>query len=496
MRIAVKIAGFSMAKADTLRKAMGKKKQEIIDREGENFIRGAIDKGFPKDKVRQLWEQIVPFAKYGFNKSHSVAYAHVAYLTAYLKTHFQAHFMAAMLTSEASNTDKLAQYLGQCRQNGLEVLSPDVNASRAEFTVEGDAIRYGLAAVKGVGMAAVEPLVETRQRESGFASVTHCLRSLPSRAVNQKVLECLTKAGAFDRFNLARKGLLDHLDRLIDLTSREREQRELGQGFLFDDLPSEDLEGELASAAEADAAERLRWEREVLGFYMSGHPLDRVAAELKRLTDCSVAELPQRFADGAERATVGGLVTSLKAMSIKRDGRNQGRRMATFMLEDASGSVRVVVFPDLFERCERLLEDDAAIVVEATLKGDGDHVELSAEDLHGLEAFENRRASALCIDLDLDRIDQECLEELRELLLEHPGSLPVRFELTRTGQFRARLVPPPALSVDASTELRGAVVELVSGASCRLEFSTSGGAAPSGPVPIDGHDESAPMWLN
>jgi DNA polymerase III subunit alpha len=477
MRIAVRVAGFSMAKADTLRKAMGKKKQEIIDREGENFIKGAVAKGFPEDKVRRLWDQIVPFAKYGFNKSHSVAYAHVAYLTAYLKAHFPAHFMASMLTSETSNTDKLVQYLGQCRQMGLPVLPPDVNTSHVAFAVEDSGIRYGLAAIKGVGMAAVEPLIEAREREGGFESLTHCLRSLPGRAVNQKVLECLGKAGSFDAFGVARKALLENLDRFIDLTAREREQRELGQGFLFDDLPSEDLEGELRGAAEAEPADRLRWEREVLGFYLSGHPLDRVGAQLERLTDCSVAELPKRFATGAERATVGGLVTALKTMSIKRDGRNQGRQMATFQLEDATGSVRVVVFPDLFERSGTLLADDTAVVVEATLKGEGDHVELSAEELSALGAFENRRATAVRIGLDLDDADEETLENLRELLLDNPGQLPVRFELVRRGTFRARLVPPPALSVEPSPELRAAVAELLPRASYQLELNNANGRA-------------------
>jgi len=495
MRIAVRVAGFSMAKADTLRKAMGKKKQEIIDREGENFIKGAIGKGFPEDKIRRLWEQIVPFAKYGFNKSHSVAYAHVAYLTAYLKAHFPAHFMASMLTSETSNTDKMVQYLGQCRQMGLTVLPPDVNASQVAFAVEEGGIRYGLAAIKGVGMAAVEPLVEARVREGGFASLTQCLRALPGRAVNQKVLECLVKAGCFDGFDVTRKALLEHLERFIDLTAREREQRELGQGFLFDDLPSEDLEGELRDAAEAEPADRLRWEREVLGFYLSGHPLDRVGAQLERLTDCRVAELGKRFADGAERATVGGLVTALRTMSIKRDGRNQGRRMATFQLEDATGSVRVVVFPDLFDRAGALLADDTAVVVEATLKGDGDHVELSAEDLTALEAFETRRASAVRIGLDLDDTDEEALENLRELLLEHPGDLPVRFELVRRGRFRARLVPPPALAVDPGPALRTAFAELLPEASFELELGGANGRSTSPPNGSSEHDR-VDTWVN
>ncbi len=371
MRIAVEIAGFSLAKADTLRKAMGKKKQEIIDREGENFVSGAAAKGHPKDKARQLWNQIVPFAKYGFNKSHSVAYAHVAYLTAYLKAHYPAHFMAAMLTSEVSNTDKLSQYLGRSRQMGIAILPPDINASMPFFTVEDQGIRFGLAAVKGVGLAAVEPLIEVRERIGEFSSLSSCLRSLPARSLNQKALECLAKAGCFDGFGLPRKGILDNLDRLLEMTSREREHSELGQGFLFDDMPSESLEEELRNSARADQADRLSWEREVLGFYLTGHPLHAYREQLERFADATVVELPERFAAGIEHATVGGLVSGLKVMSIKKEGRNHGRRLAVFRLEEADSAVRVVAFPDVYDANGRLLEDGAAVLVVASTQGRG-----------------------------------------------------------------------------------------------------------------------------
>ncbi|MCP4898366.1 MAG: DNA polymerase III subunit alpha, partial [bacterium] len=369
MRIAVKIGGFSLAKADTLRKAMGKKKQEIIDREGENFIAGGVRNGFPKDKVRQLWQQIVPFAKYGFNKSHSVAYAHVAYLTAYMKTHYLAHFMAAMVTSEVSNTDKLAQYLARCRQMDLHILPPDINQSEVAFTVEKGGIRFGLAAIKGVGPSAVEPLLEARPAESGFESVSQMLRALPPRSVNHKVMECLAKAGCFDRFKLHRKPLVENLDRLMEAANREREQHELGQGFLFDAFPSEALEEDLKDAAEAEEKDRLLWEREVLGLYLSGHPLDRYGPQLERFADCRIADLGTRLDAGAERVTVAGLVSGLRVMSIKRNGPNHGRRMAAFQLEDSGGTVRAVVFPDAYDKSHRLLEDDQPVLVTASLKG-------------------------------------------------------------------------------------------------------------------------------
>ena len=494
MHIAVRIAGFSMAKADTLRKAMGKKKQEIIDREGENFIEGGVRNGFPRDKVRQLWEQIVPFAKYGFNKSHSVAYAHVAYLTAYLKAHHLPHFMAAMLTSEVNSTDKLSQYLGRCRQMGLAILPPDVNRSQSVFTVEDDGIRFGLVAIKGVGQSAVDPILEARRREGSFSSVAGCLRALPPRAVNHKTMECLVKAGCFAGFGASRKGLLENLEQLMDMAAREREQRELGQGFLFDDLPSETLEEELRSASGAEETERLAWEREVLGFYLTGHPLDRYRPVLEAFSDCTVGELPQRLADGRDRATVGGLVTGLRALPIRKEGRNQGRRMAVLQLEDVSGSVRVVAFPDVFERFERVLANDLPVLVVATLKGEGDHVELVADEFAVLDTVATRRAAALRIVLDLEAVDEDFLEDLREFLLEHGGDTPVRFELRRRGLFRATVTPPPALAVDPGPELRAELRQRLGRGWCELVFERNGGERPA--PPRDERPDPGELWVN
>jgi DNA polymerase-3 subunit alpha len=488
MRIAVKIAGLSMAKADTLRKAMGKKIQEMIDREGESFVRGAVKNGFPENKARKLWEQIVPFAKYGFNKSHSVAYAHVAYLTAYLKVHFPSHFMAAMLTSEVSNTDKLSQYLGRCRQMGIRILPPDINSSGPTFTVEEGGVRYGLSAIKGVGDAAIEPIIAARVGTGGFESVAHCLRSVPARSVNQKVIECLVKAGCFDRFEVPRGGLLERLPQLFDLAAREREQSELGQGFLFDDMMSETVEREVRGSDVEAPAEVLSWEREVLGFYLSGHPLDGYQDQLGRFADCTVTDLPSRFAAGAERVTLGGLVSALRVMPIRKEGRNQGRRMAVWQLEDPSGSVRAVAFPDVFERYERLLADGTAVLVMASLKGDGDHVELTVDEVASLDHVDSQRAAALRVVLDLDRVAEGDLEQLKEYLLEHPGELPVRFELRRKGRFRARLVPPPALAVDASADTRRGLEPLLAGGWCEFEFDTSirNGRSANNQAPLQG----------
>jgi DNA polymerase-3 subunit alpha len=296
------------------------------------------------------------------------------------------------------------------------------------------------------------------------------LRSAPTRSLNNKVVECLTMAGCFDRFGVTRRGLLDNIDRLTEMVAREREQQELGQGFLFTDMPSEDLEREIQGSARAEAKVRLAWEREVLGFFLTGHPLDEYGEQVQRFADCEVGDLGARFAAGAEEATVAGMVVGLRVIPIKKEGPNQGRRMAVFQLEGKGASLRAVVFPDAYDRLGRALENDRVVLVNAGLKGDGDHVELMVESVTPLDEVEVSQAAALRVVLDLDRVDEGRVEEIRELLMAHPGDMPVRFDLVRKGDFRARLVPPPALSVNASGDLRPEVEKLLEGGWTELEF--------------------------
>ena len=451
MRIAVQIAGFSLSRADTLRKAMGKKIKELIDEQGEHFIAGGVAKGHPREKVAALWRQIVPFAQYGFNKSHSVAYAYVAYQTAYLKAHHPLHFWAAMLSSEVANTDKLAAYVALLAGGGLKVLGPDVNASQLQFTVEGEAIRVGLAAVKGVGDAASEAIVQARDGVGGaFKSVPHMLRQVGERASNRKVIECLVRAGACDSLHPDRAGLLASLDNLLERTSRERRALSDGQGFLFG-FEEEGGTVPLGSGATVAPDEVLRGERETLGFYLSGHPLDRWGHVLRELRATPVRDLSDLAATGADRAVVAGLVAGFKVRPIK-EGRNQGRRMAALNLEDQTGSVRAVAFPEAFERFEKILVEGKAVLATTTMRAsDGEHVELAIEEVTPLEGIEARRAMALRVEMDLSRHAQsEVLEPLRDLVLRHEGKVPLRLRLVGDG-WSSDLVPGRVLGVDPTT---------------------------------------------
>jgi DNA polymerase III subunit alpha len=471
MRIAVEIAGFSMAHADTLRKAMGKKIKELIDEQGERFVAGGVARGHPQAKVEMLWRQIVPFAQYGFNKSHSVAYAYVAYQTAFLKAHHPLHFWAAMLSSETASTDKLAAYVTMLRSAGERILGPDINASRLPFSVEGDAIRVGLSAVKGVGEAAVAAILQARERCGDFKSLAHLVRLVSDRAINRKVIECLVRSGAFDSLHPDRGLLCANLEPLFDQASRERQALEDGQRFLFE---PEDNDAVPATAAPLGPADLLHGERETLGFYLSGHPLDHWARVLRELRAVPIAELAARAAEGTFDAVIGGLVSGLKARATK-EGRNQGKRMASFTLEDQTGSVRAVAFSDVYERHDKLLADGAALLVTASLRpSDSEHVELRVEEVAPLQGIERRRASALRIEIDLaQHAAPETLEHLHETLLRHEGRMAVRLRLIGPTWF-ADVTPTRVLGVSPEAVMPALTAILGPG---RVEyvFTSNGG---------------------
>ncbi|MCS7183318.1 MAG: DNA polymerase III subunit alpha, partial [Thermoanaerobaculum sp.] len=333
MRIAVDIAGFTLAAADTLRKAMGKKIKELIDEQGEAFIAGAVAKGYDRGKAQVLWEQIVPFAQYGFNKSHSVAYALVAYQTAYLKAYFPLHFWSATLSSEVDDTEQLAVYMNLLKSKGVNLLPPDVNRSQAAFSVEGDAIRVGLAAVKGLGEAAVQAILQARAACGQFPSVVGFLRALPERVANRRVVESLIRSGSLDSLYPNRALLLDKLDWLLERAGRQRQAVAVGQGYLFG-LESEEGDGlPPPTASQTPTPELLRGERETLGFFLSGHPLDRYQKILRTLGVRPLGVLEEVWEAGEREVTVAGLVLGLSVRKTKeRNGQGSGRPFATFLL--------------------------------------------------------------------------------------------------------------------------------------------------------------------
>jgi DNA polymerase-3 subunit alpha len=360
MRLAADLAGFTLGEADTLRKAMGKKDRNLMAAQRAKFIVGCRANHIEGGKAERIWELIERFAGYGFNKSHAACYGLVAYQTAYLKANFPVEFMAALLTSEMDKTDKIVQYIEECRAMGLSVAPPDVNVSGAQFAVAGDVIRFGLAAIKNVGATAIDSIVRFREAGGAFASLTDfCVRSDP-RLVNRRVIESLIKAGAFDSLRRSRAGLLAELDHAMDAGQRRQREHQEGQGSLFPTLggdaqPDADREA-TREVPEWPAEQLLAHEKEVLGFYLSGHPLERYRETAGRLGSLSVEELASRPV-GA-RVTLLGHVGGLRERATK-----SGTRMAFATLETVDGLVSLTVFPDALRSQGPALRGAGAVVV-------------------------------------------------------------------------------------------------------------------------------------
>jgi DNA polymerase-3 subunit alpha len=378
MQIAQKVAAYSLGQADLLRKAMGKKDAEVMAKERGGFVKGAVANGYDPKKANEIFDYIEPFARYGFNKSHSVAYALVAYQTAWLKVHYPRHFMAALMSSEMDRTDAVVKFIGEAKQMGIEVLPPDVNESNMFFTVVGPNIRFGLGAVKGVGESAVESVLEARQKIGRFTSLLGFCEEVDLRACNKKVLEALIKSGSFDFLGTTRKALFDQLDSTADSAQRQKEEKEKGQNSLFGMFGSGGSSGlslttgGLKPAAPQKAVEwpedeRLRYEKETLGFYITGHPLNKFNEELRLFANATTDTLWKHV---DEQVNIGGIVSQIKKSKIKK-GRNEGQMMAKFFLDDQAGSVEVVVFSDLYQKYMRWLENGVAVLVTAMVKDTG-----------------------------------------------------------------------------------------------------------------------------
>lgn len=342
MQIVQVLAGFSLGQADLLRRAMGKKKHEILMAQKENFLKGTKENGIDDALANKIFDLLTHFADYGFNKSHSAAYAYVAWQTAYLKAHYPQEFMAAMLTSVMDTNGKVAVYIEQCRRMGIKILPPDINASSASFSVDGDSVRFGLAAIKNVGEAAIEKLEQARKDGGPFKSLSDFCNRADMHTMNKRVVENLIKCGAFDSLGAKRTQLLEVLPQAVDAAALVQRDAASGQIGLF----SEEAMGAadeivLPDIPEADTATRLEWEKEITGFYITGHPLDDYADIIRNFTP--ISELLEGKLQDRKRVRLGGLLASARRTSTKK-----GDTMCFAVLEDFTHSIEVVVFPKVF----------------------------------------------------------------------------------------------------------------------------------------------------
>lgn len=428
MQIAQVIAGYSLGEADMLRRAMGKKIAEEMEKQKARFMKGALEKGFNEKKAGELFEKMKEFANYGFNKSHAAAYCVVSAQTAWLKKYYPVEFFAALLSTEMSNTDNVVKYVRDAQSRDIKVEQPHVNHSDWKFTVKGDTIFFALGAIKGVGQGAVEAIVEARNSLPGqkFESLDQFFSTVDFKRVNKKVIECLIKASAFDGFGAHQAQLMQGYEKFLDRAEKARKDREVGQFNLFALLATDDGKGpevesvKLDTCAQWPRAAKLQYEKEVLGFYLSDHPMAGLSSLVKVWTNCEIGKLLAQTPD--KRVVVAGLVTTLREIISKK-----GSRMAFGQLEDLSGSVELVIFPDAFEKNEMALKTDQPVLIGGNLKHENDSAKIMVDRVAPLEEVMKKSKT---MTFKIEPAMQSSLKELGELLGKHPGKTGVSLEIS------------------------------------------------------------------
>jgi DNA polymerase-3 subunit alpha len=423
MKVAQDLAGYTMADADNLRRAMGKKIKAVMTAEEEKFVAGCLSQGHTEETGREMFRLIAHFAGYGFNKSHSAGYGLVAYQTAYLKAHYPAEYLAALLTATKKDKDRTAIYLNECRQMGIEVLVPDVNESESDFTVREGRIRFGLSAIRNVGEGVVEKIAESRGDEP-FTSFLDFVNRVEVSALNKRTVESLVKAGAFDALGNTRKGLTLMHELVLDTTLERRRNEEMGQYSLFagEDTGADTQDFEIPDQ-EWSQKIKLAFEKEMLGLYVSDHPLLSVGASLAASTTSTIAQLT----DLTDRSsvTVGGIVGA-----ITRRWTKNGDPMLFFQLEDLEGSVEVIVFPKTVHEFGPLVVEDAVLVVSGYLDHRGDDVKIVSREMKELAVKDD---STVRLAVAAQRLTPEVVSNLKAILRNHPGGASVFLNLSDNG---------------------------------------------------------------
>ncbi|USQ81545.1 DNA polymerase III subunit alpha [Ornithinimicrobium faecis] len=460
MEIAQKLAGYTLGNADLLRRAMGKKKKEVLDAEYIPFSDGMKANGYNEASVAALWGVLVPFSDYAFNKAHTAAYGVISYWTAYLKANYPAEYMAALLTSVRDDKDKTALYLNECRRMGIAVLPPDVNESIANFAAVGKDIRFGLAAIRNVGTNVVDAVVVTRDQKGKFSSFEDFLRKCPAVVCQKRTIESLIKGGAFDELKHPRQGLVTVHERYVDALAEEKKQEAIGQDSLFGGFGGEEPDVQIVTLPPVPDIEwekqiKLAFEREYLGLYVSDHPLNGIEHILTANATATIGQVVSE--DGpqdGEFVTVAGLMTSVQLKRTKN-----GDPYARVQLEDLVGSIECVFFPKSYMTVSTMLAPDTVAVIRGRFKRSEDTTEILAQDLTIPEIKEGPRGPVL-LTMPLTRATDGLANKLRNVLSQHPGSTEVHVKLTQPGR-QVLLRLDPTLRVTASPEFFGDIKALL-----------------------------------
>lgn len=486
MQIARTLAGYSLGQADLLRRAMGKKKPEEMAKYRESFVQGSVKNNLPAAKAESIFDLMAKFAEYGFNKSHSAAYGVLTYQTAYLKKHFSAQFMAALMTTEINDTDALMRYIADAKAHNIQVLCPDVNLSQRTFSVEDQAIRFGLEAIKGVGSTAVDSLLEARTDKQPFVSVFDFAKRVSTRKVNKKVMESLIASGALDGISqgLNRPTLMSGVEKLLEYAGEEQAERELGQTSLFDSFSAEavqaitPVDSIFRSEPDWPEAKRLTMERELVGFFVSGHPLDRWQKMAESWLGFSVEKLktwkPKANVnpDSAPRGRpqrpevrIAGLLGEFKEIMTKK-----GQRMGFGSLSDLTGVVECVFFPEAFEQTAAVRSRPSIsvepVLVTGEFEGSGENPKILVKSVQLLSDAYQNRMQEFVLTVDLKATEVSMIQELRKLLLTSRGKCPFKIEFT-SPEFTTQLTVPETLYIQPSAQLLSGIKKIFGEASLR-----------------------------
>jgi len=448
MQIANILAGYSLGEADLLRRAMGKKKKEIMEEQRGIFVSRAVERGYPREKIEKLFDDIAKFAEYGFNKSHSAAYGFLAYVTAYLKAHYPKELFATMLSIDYDKPDEIVKFIKDCKENGIDVLPPDINRSGALFNIEGESIRFGLAGIKGVGEKAAQHIEEVRKKGGEFKDIYDFCQRVDLKTVNRKVIEALIKAGAFDSTGIPRSVNMAVLDKAMGVAQSIQKSKSKGLMSLFGDETAV-IDKEFPEVAEWPDNVKLEYERQAIGFYLSGHPLLEYK-ELVELTFNSTAER-EEWKDGQE-VSLAGAITEVKVRRTQR-----GELWATVEVSDLDGTVSILVFPNLYREVAELLTEGNVVVVKGAVREEEESKNVIAKEVTYLREALSSRASNIVIKLKGEEITDELLDELKRFIEESstPDGKPVVVEAELPDCFvKLQINPDYRLPIDREV-LRG-----------------------------------------
>jgi DNA polymerase-3 subunit alpha len=449
MKIVNVLAGFSLGRSDSLRRAISKKKEEVMQEIRADFIAGCAKNRIDQRVAEKIFNFIVHFAGYGFNKSHSAAYAMISYQTAYLKANFPVEFITALLSSEKDNTDKVVLYIEEAKRMGLKVLPPDVNESFPQFTVIAqDTVRFGLAAVKNVGQTAIDAIIQGRIKQNRFKSFFEVTQNVDLRVVNRKVLESLIKCGAFDTMSANRAQLFEVVDKALARSGEVQKDRERGQASFFDSFDESSGASEiLPNVPEWPENVKLAYEKELLGFYVTGHPLERYRKELKSYSTIRTNTVENRR-DG-EEVVIGGLVNKLKYTQTKKNN----EKMAIVTLEDLEGTMELLVFPRAFKECGQHLAKDAILFFRGNLDKKEQAPKLLVNEITPLAEAHKKFTRSIHVRIVTSKTQESTLKSLQEILSKYPGPTPVYLEFLDENQVRSQMLVDRSLFVQPSENL-------------------------------------------